>query len=231
MSLIRRSFLGHGSVEVHRVKSEMGPPREALFMSSSETHATAVPGREERWLSYFNSFDTGGMGCLHIPPVLGERSHLPLSLEAKLLAVGPPLVYYSYGSHSGNVGGDALTVARDRCGFRAFLSAQPAGTQLVLALESAHGLGVPSRFALGGHSVCKASNLRIEARGLAAVQALRAECRDAERCRVLDLFSPTLPYIYDDLVYRRGDPIHFALRRERLEIALRAAICLALRTC
>lgn len=33
------------------------------------------------------------------------------------------------------------------------------------------------------------------------------------RCRVLDLFSATLPQIFNPAVYRQGDPVHFHLEK------------------
>ena len=33
------------------------------------------------------------------------------------------------------------------------------------------------------------------------------------RCRVLDLFSATVPHIFDPTVFRQGDPVHFQLTR------------------
>ena len=33
------------------------------------------------------------------------------------------------------------------------------------------------------------------------------------RCRVLDLFSATVPHIFDPTVFRQGDPVHFKFTR------------------
>ena len=53
---------------------------------------------------------------------------------------------------------------------------------------------------------------------------------------MVDLFSATLPHIFDKMVYRQGDPIHFKLQGKAsgqlfLERQLKGILCDAMRTC
>ena len=112
---------------------------------------------------------------------------------------------------------------RYRAALAGLWAAQPAGSQLVVATESARGKGVPSRFE---GSPCQSSNLRVEGRGLAAIRALRSVCPDTKQCRVLDLFGATLPHIFDAKVYKLGDPVHFHVHG-RLAVPISDHVCQA----
>ena len=134
--------------------------------------------------------------------------NLPETLLHLLVQAGAPMVYFSFGSHAPNVGGDATAEERFRSGIEVLLQHLPNESRILLALETARGLGVPSRFSPIGAS-CQGTNTRVRARGLAAARALNAACiRYPLRCGVVDLFSGSLPYIFNSTMFKRGDPVH-----------------------
>ena len=84
---------------------------------------------------------------------------------------------------------------------------------MVLALETARGVsGIPPRFH-GMDTICQGTNLRRQYKNSVQARALLDACAalGRTRCRVLDLFSPTLPWIADPCVYKSGDPVHFRM--------------------
>ena len=144
-------------------------------------------------------------------------------LAAASSSMGPPLIYLSLGSHAKSIGGDNVAEARFSRALATFLRVQPEGTKLILALETARGIGAtPSRFQ-GLSVACLISNLRYERRGQASARALRTACPDRERCLVLDLFRPTLAHVFDPLAYVQGDPVHIR-KTHWLEAPLRDAL-------
>ena len=218
--------------EVARGKSNGGPPRWIIYRNANAT----------RFMTFESCFDAGaddssdGNCMASFSTAVAAHKGFPAApsdLLARIKSLGSPLIYYSLGSHASNIGGDTIAEERYRRGLGAFWAQQPPGSQLVLALETARGLGVPTRFSGRSHG-CMGTNLRVEARGLAAARALRTVCTDSERCRVLDLFSLTVPHIFDEGIYRRGDPVHFKLTSSsggKLHARLRTAMCTTMRTC
>ena len=219
--LARAFFTGSvgGSVELARGKSGKGPP-SWMIMRSKDTRL---------WMSFESGFDSGGSSVagIRLNALTHSTTGAPAELITALGKAGPTLIYVSFGSHANNVGGDSFAELRYRAALAGLWAAQPAGSQLVVATESARGKGVPSRFE---GSPCQSSNLRVEARGLAAIRALRSVCPDTKQCRVLDLFGATLPHIFDAKVYKLGDPVHFHVHG-RLAVPISDHVCEAFHTC
>ena len=188
-----------------RKGSQTGPPRWKCACTATRTHCVTMA----TW------FDTGPepgplnmTGSTLSGPAVPARTRPPFDKCVVNSSVHPDVTYLSLGSHH-QWAADASE--RYRQGFPTWLSAQPRRAGVVLALRSAQGLtGTPDRY--GGVDVaCRATNLRVERNNAVQVAALRAACasRRMPNCRVLDLFSPTLPWIADRRVFRPGDPVHF----------------------
>ena len=213
----------------HWVKSKDGPEKSSVAHSTNSRYWTTW----EAW--YDNGCDTH-LGCGDVALIPSIKMSLPEQFHANLSAAGPPLVVLSLGAHASNLGSDdGRLEERYRKMLSTFWKAQPPGSELILLNEAARGMGVPSRFSSAG-GACMATNLRCQERGIAAEAALRSVCPDQERCRVVDLFSATLPHIFDKMVYSQGDPIHFKLKGKAsgqlfLERQLKGILCDAMRTC
>lgn len=224
-----------GLVETHRTSSGGGPPKSVVWRSDN----AQTQQNYSVWVSYESFFDGGEGPEIYFPTGLQTKD---AELSSKLLAAGASgtAVYLSFGSHSQrHVGGDAAAERRYHRALLRLLATLPPHSKLVLALQSAWGLGVPTRFS--GTDTCYQTNLRVEAQGRAQSRALHAACGsdgDGEearslsswlssalrgassgvkargvRCRELDLFSATLPHIFDPTIFRPGDPVHFKLAR------------------
>jgi hypothetical protein len=207
-------------VELARGKSGAGPPSWMIKSSKDK----------RLWMSYESGFDSGGgsVAGVRLDALTHPTTGAPAELITALGKAGPTLVYVSFGSHSQNVGGDSFAELRYRAALAGLWAAQPSGSQLVVATESARGKGVPSKFQ---GSPCQSSNLRVEGRGLAATRALRSVCPDTKQCGVLDLFGATLPHIFDANIYKLGDPIHFHAHGSSLAASISDHVCEAFRTC
>jgi len=122
------------------------------------------------------------------------------------------LSYLSLGSHSKNMfGGDETAVRRYAHGFESFLSRQEVDSRVLLAFETPRAnYATPGKFRSIGLD-CQASNYRIRLRNLASADGFARSCEKQQhvRCGVLDLFDPVLPFVFDDDMFKVGDPIHF----------------------
>ena len=123
------------------------------------------------------------------------------------------MIYLSTGSHDNlRIGSDGEARAWYRVGLTRWLRELPKETTgVVLALESARGVaGIPPKFG-GLDAICHATNLRRQKKNQAQAVAMVNACArlGIPGCRILDLFSPTLPWISDQRVYEPGDPVHF----------------------
>ena len=127
---------------------------------------------------------------------------------SKALGRERAIVYLSLGSHRNNVGGDYFAMARYRRFFAELLGNLPRGSELLHAFETARGTGAtPSRFT-GLATNCRTTNHIIARRNAAAAQALEEACATERNCAIVDLFSASLPLIFDTKAYKTGDPVH-----------------------
>jgi len=211
---------------------DRGPPRWVVWR-------TDRPQQNSVWVSYESWYDAGAREIGFPVGIQTDNAKLYSTLQAA--GAAGTAVYLSFGSHSnGRVSGDFVAEQRYRRALERLVGTLPPHSQLVLALQSAWGLGVPSRFS--STNACYQTNLRVEAQGRAQARALHDVCRSAGgegrplalssagavlsaastgssahargvRCRVLDLFSATVPHIFDPTVFRQGDPVHFQLTR------------------
>ena len=210
------------------VRSKAGPAKSSVARSTNSKHWTT-------WEVWFDTGCDAHLGC-DVDFIPSIKRSVPEQFHANLSAAGPPLIVLSLGAHASNLGSDdGRLEERYRKMLSTFWKAQPPGSELILLNEAARGMGVPSRFSSAG-GACMATNLRCQERGIAAEAALRSVCPDPERCRVVDLFSATLPHIFDKMVYSQGDPIHFKLKGKAsgqlfLERQLKGILCDAMRTC
>ena len=235
----RHATSSNGLLKGVSVRSKAGPEKSSVARSTNSRYWTTW----EAW--YDNGCDTH-LGCGDVALIPSIKMSLPEQFHANLSAAGPPLIVLSLGAHASNLGSDdGRLEERYRKMLSTFWKAQPPGSELILLNEAARGMGVPSRFSSAG-GACMATNLRCQERGIAAEAALRSVCPDQERCRVVDLFSATLPHIFDKMVYNQGDSIHFKLKGggpflsaswrkaagcRFLERQLKEILCEAMRTC
>lgn len=177
-----------------------GPPRYVAWTNANKSVLITY--------EYYADDGQGPRARVAGPLATSTAPNLPETLLHLLVQAGAPMVYFSFGSHAPNVGGDATAEERFRSGIEVLLQHLPNESRILLALETARGLGVPSRFSPIGAS-CQGTNTRVRARGLAAARALNAACiRYPLRCGVVDLFSGSLPYIFNSTMFKRGDPVH-----------------------
>ena len=233
LQLHNRTTRTGGLVEVTRAvrrPTDAGPPRWVVWRSDHRQQNYSV------WVSYESWFDNGKGVEVSLPrSIQTENAELFSTLQAT--GAAGTTVYLSFGSHSnGMVSGDDAAEQRYRRALERLAATLPPHSNLVLALQSAWGLGVPSRF--GSTNACYQTNLRVDAQGRAQARALRSACGsrgeawplasssgavpgaawgssaeargvDLFSCRVLDLFSATVPHIFDPSVFKQGDPVHF----------------------
>ena len=164
-------------------------------------------------------YDKGGAGKARPSeplrlPALPAREEMPFQqCTANVSAARPDVTIVSLGSHS-NWGADAEAHKRYVKGFTRWLKSQqaPRTAGIVLALQTARGIrGIPPKFG-GIDTICTATNMRIQLNNDAQATSLRHVCERlgrADSYRVLDLFSPTLPWAASGSVFKMGDPIHF----------------------
>jgi hypothetical protein len=124
-------------------------------------------------------------------------------------------VLVGLGAHNSVASSDVASRERYFKGFARWLSAQRQGVRVIFSLEPARDPSVvPVKFQSNG-AYCKSTNMRVKERNQAAMDAFRTACELSDvkpSCRVLDLFSPSLPLLFDTRFYDPGDPIHIMRR-------------------
>ena len=204
------AFHGHAKLEFMEKPTPGhgggGPPTQVLYRSESG----------HRWISFESWFDPGpatdqliqlkGSGFATPRPEL--LAAMEKASGSKALGRERAIVYLSLGSHRNNVGGDYFAMARYRRFFAELLGNLPRGSELLHAFETARGTGAtPSRFT-GLATNCRTTNHIIARRNAAAAQALEEACATERNCAIVDLFSASLPLIFDTKAYKTGDPVH-----------------------
>lgn len=153
----------------------------------------------------------------------------------------PSAIYISLGSHDVLGGGDSVYMRGLEAGFLHFLERMlsiGSPSAVLLATTTAIGMQMPNKIVHIRTQRCRMTNYRVLKRNEAASRAFFSACnsqRIANACRVVDLFSPTLPWIKaSDRCYKQADPIHFqGFLRRRADLwagrlvtgALHAALC------
>ena len=157
---------------------------------------------------------------------------------------GPDVVIFSLGFHHRDMwGGDGEAQRRFRYVFTSYLRRMMAlGTRgFVLITESARDTGMtPFKFG-SPDQLCFLSAVRAQQRNRAMVEALHYACEtvthDARTaahggaiCRVLDLFSPTLPLVgaSPGVFFRDRDPVHFWRHKPERHAFIRPLVVSAL---
>lgn len=198
--------------------SRAGPPKWNVHCVKSSHGRGLREARFTRCSSYENWYDHGDDMGFSLPPTPTQVSSLVANATGSY-AESPPVVCFSLGSHSEHIGADELAARRYANSFERLVGGTPRDTKLVLALTTAlGGGGPPAKFRSFG--LCHATNLRVLRRNEAATQAFLDACVAHGRgvpslCAVLDLFSPTLPWIFEPAVYASQDPVHPNLFRHR----------------
>jgi hypothetical protein len=131
-------------------------------------------------------------------------------VASSLFSRGPTHIYLSLGSHNKWASSD--DAPRYNAAFGRWFRGLPASCMtVILALETARDVTVvPPKYAAPG-GMCQHTNLRVRERNAAALAAFRSACQRArgrQSCRVLDLFSATLPLVFSRHFYSPGDPVH-----------------------
>ena len=110
---------------------------------------------------------------------------------------------------------DERSRARYTTGFVAWLRQQRAGVRVILSLEPAIDRSVVPKKYRNFAQECRSSNVWQQRRNQAAIDTLTAACAQSPvrpSCKVLDLFSLSLPLLFDDRFYAMGDPVHVFTR-------------------
>ena len=180
-----------------------------------------MAGTRFRCVSQLRWFDSWSSPTLNLPTGREERHRTPLlrclqsaigATEASELdATGPTHIYLSTGSHNPVVAGDAHSRERYFAGFATWFRQLPLHTVVVLALEGARDPSVVPHKYSSLSNLCTHTNVRTEERNGAAMAAFLSLCqpRGPRACRVFDLFTLSLPTLFDRRFYKIGDPIHF----------------------
>ena len=214
-----------GDSVTHSLASAIGQAFAPRWAFKGPSASEADPGggppkwscrctKSGRCVSFEKFFDVWGSSALDIPSTpkrhgltdfvanMSNKAHTQLS---------PSVTYISLGSHDVMSGGDETYAQRLHKGFRRFLQSAGAHAHVILATSTAWAVGseVPAKFLKLG-ARCLATNFRVQMRNQVAAQAFLSACASTQVCQVIDLFSPTLPWIHPDQgVYTRGDPVHF----------------------
>ena len=153
----------------------------------------------------------------HSEPLRERMPALPVMKATRLFAHGPTHVYYLAGSHNPQVADDVTSRRRFERGYARWLGMQRSDASVVLALQTANDPTVEPRKYRRLDGTCMLSNARVHARNRASLEAFwRSRClsarRELSRCRVLDLFTPSLALLFDTHFYSPGDPVHYTGR-------------------
>ena len=124
-------------------------------------------------------------------------------------------VLVGLGAHNPIANDDERSRARYTTGFVAWLRQQRAGVRVILSLEPAIDRSVVPKKYRDFAQECRSSNVWQQRRNQAAIDTLTAACAQSPvrpSCKVLDLFTLSLPLLFDDRFYAMGDPVHVFTR-------------------
>lgn len=185
------------------------------------THGLAECGRFVSWfaecdehrrcLSYYSWFDHPSYKTLGIPAIPPADMLAWVANATQTAVLRPWATYISLGSHDSVSGGDTPYATRLQRGFHSLARALGPTARVILGTTTARAGGdaYPTRL-LHVSGSCYLTNLRGQRRNEAAANAFMEACTPEQKCKVVDLFSPSLPFIHlDQMVYKKGDPIHF----------------------